>query len=298
MNKQIQGSLALLFATLIWGSTFVAQSLGMAYVGPFTFQAIRCAMGAIGLLPVIYLIDRKKTDGKTFLSRFLNKRLWIAGICCAIPLFFAANLQQMGLVTTDAGKSAFLTAMYIIFVPLFGIFLRRRPSAMIPISVTLAVAGLYFISCMGVSGIRFSELLLLGCAVAFAIQILFVDKFANQVDPLRLNCLQSGICAALSAIVMLFTETPSIDAIQGSFWSMCYAGFLSMGVAYALQIVGQKHLEPAVASLIMSLESVVAVLCGCIFLHETMTKWEIIGCILVFSAVILAQIPVKKKAPA
>lgn len=294
MSKQLKGSLALLFATVIWGSTFVAQSLGMDHVGPFTFQAIRCAMGAICLLPIIYLMDRKKTDGKNYFTRFLDKKLWKAGICCAIPLFFAANLQQMGMVSTDAGKSAFLTAMYIVFVPIFGIFLRRKPSPMVPLSVLIAVLGLYFLSCVGVTSMEIGDLLLLGCAVAFAIQILFVDKFANAVDPLRLNCLQSGLCAVFSAIVMLFTESPTVTGIQGSFWSMCYAGFLSMGVAYSLQIVGQKQLEPALASLIMSLESVIAVLCGWLFLKETMSQWEIIGCLLVFLAVILSQIPSKK----
>ncbi len=294
MSKQLKGSLALLFATVIWGSTFVAQSLGMDHVGPFTFQAIRCAMGAICLLPIIYLMDRKKTDGNNYFTRFLDKKLWKAGICCAIPLFFAANLQQMGMVSTDAGKSAFLTAMYIVFVPIFGIFLRRKPSPMVPLSVLIAVLGLYFLSCVGVTSMEIGDLLLLGCAVAFAIQILFVDKFANAVDPLRLNCLQSGLCAVFSAIVMLFTESPTVTGIQGSFWSMCYAGFLSMGAAYSLQIVGQKRLEPALASLIMSLESVIAVLCGWLFLKETMSQWEIIGCLLVFLAVILSQIPSKK----
>ena len=299
MKKKIQSCTYLLLAVIIWGSTFVPQSLGMDHVGPFTFQAIRCAMGSVGLLPVIYLFDRKKVDGKNFWSRFCDKQLWKAGFCCAIPLFFAANLQQMGLVSTDAGKSAFLTAMYIVFVPLFGLFFKRKMSVMVPISVVVAVVGLYFLSCFGVTSVNTGDLLLLGCAVAFAVQIIFVDKYANQVDSLRLNCLQAGICAAGSAVVMLFTETPTLAGIQGSWWGMCYAGFLSMGAAYSLQILGQKNLEPAVASLIMSLESVVAVLCGVLFLQEVLTVWETIGCVLVFTAVILSQIPTKtdKKQP-
>jgi len=284
-----------LLAVIIWGSTFVAQSLGMDHVGPFTFQAIRCGLGAVGLLPVIFLFDRKKNDGKGFLSRFLDKQLWKAAICCAIPLFLAANLQQLGIVSTDAGKSAFLTAMYIVFVPLIGLAFRKKPSAMVPFAVILAVVGLYFLSCYGVSGINIGDIYLLGCAVAFAFQIIFVDKYANSVDPLRLNCLQAALCAVGSAIVMAFTETPTLSGIQGSWWAMCYAGFLSMGAAYTLQILGQKHMEPTLASLIMSLESVVAVLCGTIFLHEQLTVWETIGCILVFAAVILSQIPIKSK---
>ena len=295
MKKQLQGSLSLLFAVLIWGSTFVAQSLGMDHVGPFTFQAIRCGMGALCLLPVIYLFDRKKHDGKTFLSRFTDKKLLKAVISCSIPLFLATNLQQMGIVSTDAGKSAFLTAMYIVFVPIIGVFFRRKMSAVAVISVVIAVVGLYFLSCFGVTSINMGDLLLLGCAIAFGFQIIFIDKYANDVDPLRLNCMQAAMCAIGSAIVMLFTETPTLSGIAGSWWAMCYAGVLSMGIAYSLQIIGQKDVEPTLASLIMSLESVVAVLCGVIFLHESLTKWETIGCILVFSAVILSQLPIGTK---
>jgi len=285
----------LFLATLLWGSTFVAQSLGMDHVGPFTFQAIRCGIGAIALLPIIYLFDLKDGHGKDFWIRFADKTLWKAAISCALPLFFATNLQQMGMVTVDAGKSGFLTAMYIVFVPVFRIFQNQKPSPMVPISVVIAVVGLYFLSCMGVTSVSAGDLLLLACAVAFALQILFVDKYVDRVDCLRLNCLQAAICSVGSSVVMFLTETPTIEGIQGSFWALCYAGVLSMGIAYSLQIIGQKHLEPTLASLVMSLESVIAVLCGVIFLQERMTTWEIIGCVLVFTAVILSQIPVKEK---
>lgn len=295
MKQKLSGSLLLLIATVIWGSAFVAQSIGMDHVGPFTFQAIRCAMAAVGLLPVIYLFDRKRLDGKTFLTRFSDKKLWTAAICCAIPLFFAINLQQVGIVSTDAGKSAFLTAMYIVFVPVFGAVIGKKPSPMVIPGVILAVTGLYFLSCMGVTAVGAGDIALLLCAAAFAIQILFVDKFAPEVDPLRLNCLQSLLCAVGSAIVMAFTETPTLSGIAGSWWPMCYAGFLSMGAAYSLQILGQKNLEPSLASLIMSLESVFAVLFGWLFLHQTMTLWESIGCCVMFAAIILSQIPTKKK---
>lgn len=292
MKKNLLGSISLLLATVIWGSAFVAQSVGMDHVGPYTFQAIRCAMAAIGLVPVIAIFDAGKNDGKNFISRFADKKLWMAGVLAGIPLCFAANLQQIGILYTDAGKSAFLTAMYIIFVPLIGIFLKRRPSPMIPVCVLLAAIGLYFLSCAGVSGINIGDICLLLCALAFAVQITVIDRFAQIVDPLRLNCIQAGVCAAGSALVMLFTETPTLDGIAGSWWPMCYAGFLSMGVAYSLQIIGQKHLDPAPASLIMSLESVFAALSGWLFLQETMTFEESVGCILVFLAVILSQIPI------
>lgn len=295
MNQKLRGSLSLLIATLIWGSTFVAQSVGMDYIGPFTFQAVRCGLAAVGLVPVIWLFDRKLNDGKTFLKRWLDKRLWKAGILCGIPLFLACNLQQLGLVDTDAGKSAFLTAMYIVIVPVLGIFLKKKPSIMVPISVTLAVCGLYCLSCVGVTQISTGDLLLIACALMFAVQILCVDHFAADADALRMNAIQAAVCAVLSGIVVLFTETPSMDAIWDCWFPLSYAGFLSMGAAYSLQIIGQKHIEPAAASLIMSLESVFAVLFGCLLLRETMTGWEITGCALMFLAVVLSQIPVPAK---
>lgn len=298
MKQQLKGSLYLLLATVIWGSTFVAQSVGMDYVGPFTFQAARCFLAVIGLLPVVCIADRFQNDGNTFFSRWADKKLWKAGILCGIPLFLACNLQQLGLVETDAGKSAFLTAMYIIFVPVFSIFLKKKPPVWVWISVPLAVAGLYFLSCVGVSSIGAGDLLLIGCALMFALQILFVDRFADSVDALRLNLIQALVCSILSYIVVLFTETPSWQAVASCWLPIGYAGFLSMGAAYSLQILGQKHLDSTPASLIMSLESVVAVLCGCLILKETMTAWEILGCVLMFIAIILSQIPAKSKKPA
>ena len=295
MNKQLRSILYILLATLIWGSTFVAQSVGMDHIGPFTFQAIRCFIGALGMLPVIAIADKKKTDSKSFASRWNDKKLWKAGILCGIPLFLACNLQQLGIVETDAGKSAFLTAMYIVIVPILGIFLKKKPSKMIPISVLLAVGGLYCLSCVGVTTISTADLLLLACAFMFAVQIIVVDLLGISVDPLRLNAIQALVCAVLSGIAMAITETPTWQTILPCWLPLCYAGFLSMGAAYSLQIMGQRHLQPSAASLVMSLESVFAVLCGCLILKETLTKWEILGCVLVFAAVILSQIPDKKK---
>lgn len=295
MKNRLQGSLLLLFTTVIWGSSFVAQSVGMDHVEPFTFQAIRCGLAVIGLLPIIWLVDRTKKDGKTFVSRFMDRTLLKAGLFCGIPLFFAINLQQIGIVYTDSGKAAFITAMYIVFVPILGLLLKRKPSPMVPVSVGLAVIGLYFLSCMGVTEISVGDWFLLGCAVAFAIQILVVEHYAASIDGLRLNCLQALFCSVSSAVVMLLTESPTLTGIQGSWWPMCYSGFLSMGAAYSLQILGQQKLESTPASLIMSLESVFAVLFGWLFLHEMLTFWETLGCILVFIAVILSQIPMPTK---
>lgn len=298
MKKSLQGSLWLVLATIIWGSTFVAQSMGMDHIGPFTFQAVRCAMGALFLIPVAAVTDRFKKDGSTFVKRWLDKKLWKAAVLCGIPLFVAAGLQQMGLVDTDAGKSAFLTAMYIVFVPLIGIFRKKKPSKWVPLSVVLGVVGLYFLSCMGVTSISAGDLLLMGCAVAYAVQITCIDIFANEVDPVRLNCLSCLIVSAISAVVVVFTETPTWEAVSGCWGALLYAGVLSMGIAYTLQILGQKHVEASTASLLMSLESVFAVLSGWIVLGDTMSVWESVGCVLIFAAIVISQLPEKKKAAA
>lgn len=299
MKKQLQGSLCLLLGTVIWGSAFVAQSVGMDHLGPFAFQAIRCALAVIGLLPVIAIADRFQRDGKSFWARWRSPKLWKASVLCGIPLFLASSFQQVGLVYTSAGKSAFLTAMYIVIVPILGLFLHRKSSKMIPVSVVLAVIGLYLLSCMGVTEINKGDLYLLGCAFLFAVQITCIDRFGKEVDGLRLNLLQALICSLLSAVVMGFTERPTTAAIWDCRLPLCYAGFLSMGFAYSLQIFGQRDVEPAAASLIMSLESVFAAVFGWLILHETMTVWETTGCVLVFTAVILSQIqiPAKRRNP-
>ena len=294
MKQQIKGTLALLIATIIWGSTFVAQSVGMDHIGPFTFQTARSFLAVMSLIPIIAISDHFKNDNSSFFARWKSKKLWIAGILCGVPLFLASNLQQVALVDTSAGKSAFLTAMYIVIVPIIGLLLKQKPNRWVPVSVLLAALGLYCLSCIGVERIQIADLLLLGCALMFALQITFVDIFADSVDALRLNLIQVLVCAILSLIVMCFTEKPSWQAISASWLPLCYAGILSMGIAYSLQIVGQKFLPPTPASLLMSLESVFAVLCGCLILKERLTTWETIGCILVFAAVILSQLPDKK----
>lgn len=293
MKQKMQSSSMLLIATIIWGSSFVSQSIAMSHMGPFTFQAIRCGLAVIALIPLIAIFDR--LQGESFLKRWKDKRLWKAGLLCGIPLFFAVNLQQLGLVDVDPGKSAFLTAMYIVIVPIIGIFRKKKPSIMIPVSVVLAVVGLYFLSCVGVKSISTGDLLLLGCALMFAVQIVFVDKYAQCVDALRLNTIQSLICMILSSLVMLFTETPTMEGINACWLPLIHVGVLSMGVSYSLQIIGQKNLEPSTASLIMSMESVFAVLFNWIITRTLLNTNEAIGCVLVFVAVILSQLPEKVK---
>lgn len=295
MKEKIKGIFALLFATLIWGTAFIAQSVGMDHIGPMTFQAVRCALAVVFLIPAAFLFDISNHQQKSFFKKWADPRLWKTGLICGFTLFVAAGLQQTALVFTSAGKAGFITAMYIVLVPVLGLFLKRMPSPVIWISVLLAVAGLYLLSCMGVSEINIGDVMLLFCALAFAVQITLIDLFAVGLDGIRLNCVQSFVCSALSAIVMFFTETPHMNDILSCWLPLCYAGILSMGVAYTLQIVGQQRLDPAPASLIMSLESVFAAVFAWLLLRERMSTWELFGCLLVFSAVILSQIPVKTK---
>lgn len=291
MKKQLRGSISLLAATLIWGSAFIAQSVGMEHIGPFTFQTIRCGLAVLFLVPLSLLFD--KGNRKTFIEKWSDPRLWKAGCICGCALFVAASLQQVGLVYTDAGKAGFLTAMYIVLVPVLGLFLKQKPPKTTVFSVILAVAGLYLLSCLGVSEINKGDLLMMGCALAYAVQITCIDRLASDLDGLRLNCVQALVVTVLSVPFMAFTETVDAGNILICWLPLCYAGILSMGVAYTLQIVGQKHLEPTTASLIMSLESVIAALCGWLILKETMTIPELLGCGLVFAAVIISQLPEK-----
>ena len=298
MKNKLLGIIILLFTTIIWGSAFVSQSVAMEHMGPFSFQAIRCAIAAIGLLPVVAISDKLQTTPISYWNGWKNKKLWIAGILCGIPLFIACNLQQLGLAEdTDPGKSGFLTAMYVVIVPIIGLFRKKKMSIMIPISVTLAVIGLYCLSCMGATTISIGDLLTLGCALMFAIQITFIDIFAASMDPFRLNTIQALVCTVLSGSIAIFTETVSWQDIGSSIIPLIHTGFFSMGLGYAMQIIGQKKTDPTLASLIMSLESVFAVIFGWIFCSDKLTVSESIGCILVFSAVIVSQIEFNRKKP-
>ena len=291
MSKKLQGILALLVATIIWGSTFIAQSVGMDYIGPFTFLTMRAVLAVPFLVILIFLIERNPA---ATVKKWSDPKLWKAGFVCGISLFVAAGLQQVGIIHTTAGKAGFITAMYILLVPILGIFLGKMPPITAWVSVALAVAGLYFLSCVGVSQVNIGDLYLLGCAFTYAIQITLVDQYGPGLDGFRLNCVQSLVCGIFAAIFMFCTEEPVMSDILACWTSIAYAGILSMGIAFSLQIIGQKYVEPTPASLIMSLESVFAVLCGWLLLNERMTKYETLGCILVFVAVILSQIPVKK----
>lgn len=294
MKNKLRSSISLLLATLIWGTAFIAQSVGMDLIGPFTFQAIRCALAILFLIPATTLLELGKCSPKESFQKWKDPVLWKSGVICGGALFIAQSLQQIGLIYTDAGKAGFITAMYIVLVPVLGLFFKQKPPKAAIFSVILAVIGLYLLSCLGVSQINIGDIFLIGCALAFAVQITCIDRLAGNLDGLRLNCIQAIVVTTLSLPFMLFTETVVVTNILACWLPLCYAGILSMGVAYSLQIIGQKGLEPTTASLIMSLESVVAALAGWLILKETMNGWELLGCCLVFAAVILSQLPEKK----
>lgn len=293
MKNKLRGSLSLLAATVIWGFAFIAQSVGMELIGPFTFQMIRCFLAVLFLLPFSLILDLGKCSVGESLKKWKNPRLWKAGMLCGLALFAASSLQQIGLVYTDAGKAGFLTAMYIVLTPILGLFWKRKPPKTTFFSVLLAVVGLYLLSCMGVTEVNKGDLYLMGCALAFAVQINCIGHFAEGLDGFRMNCIQALTVAVLSIPFVALTETVDTANLLACWLPLCFAGMLSMGLAYSLQIVGQKHLEPSPAALIMSLESVFAALGGWWLLNERMTVPELIGCGLVFAAVVLSQIPEK-----
>ena len=284
-----------MLAALIWGSAFVAQSVGMDYIGPFTFNSVRSFLGAIVLLPVIWYTGRTKKTEIQQDRRQERKDLIMGGICCGVILTVSSSLQQIGLMYTSAGKAGFITALYILIVPVLGMFLGKKVGIKTWIGVVLAVIGMYLLCITSGFSISYGDFMVLLCAFVFSLHILTVDYFSPKVDGVKLSSIQFLVCGILSAIPMIVKEQPQAADILAAWLPIAYAGVLSSGVAYTLQIVCQKHLNPTVASLIMSLESVFAVLTGWLILHEKLSIREFTGCVLVFAAIILAQLPEKMK---
>lgn len=296
MKQQIKSSLILLLTATIWGVAFVAQSVGMEYIGPFTFNAIRCVLGGMVLIPVILVLKKKKETGAENQEKEDKKTLWMGGIACGVILCIASNLQQFGIMEASVGKSGFFTALYIVMIPVIGIFIGKHPGIKLWFCVALAVVGMYLL-CMkdGSFTIERADIMLLLCALAFSFHILVVDYFSPKVDGVKMSCIQFFVCGVLSAVGMLFTETPDISNIQAAWLPLLYAGLLSCGVGYTLQIVGQKGINPVIASLIMSLESVISALAGWVILGQVLSPKEILGCVLMFVAIIITQIPIGNK---
>lgn len=295
MNQKLKGNIILFITAIVWGVSFVAQSSGMSYVGPNTFIGIRTLLGGIVLLPVIAVIDSGRKKAGTYQKTDFTKLLIYGGIC-GLCLWAASTLQTYGLadgITT--GESGFITALYIIFVAVFGVFAGRKISGKIICGVLLAMVGMYFLCLFG-SGLSFGrgQLITLICAVIFSIHILVIDKFSPHVDGVKLSCTQFFVAGILGCIMMFLLEKPEWSAITSCWLEIGYAGIMSCGVAYTLQIIGQKYADPTSASIIMSLESVFSALAGWVLLGQSLSLSQIAGCVLMFTAIILVQLPDKK----
>lgn len=300
MSKKMRGNLMLLLTALIWGTAFVAQSAGMDHVQPFTYNGVRTLIGGLVLIPVIMLFDRlKPADSRPSAAeqKAINKNSLIGGICCGTVLCVASCFQQFGVSMTTAGKAGFITALYIVIVPLMGVFIKKKIPKIIWLCVAIAVAGFYLLCVKEGFSVGTGDLLVLCCAFFFSIHIMVIDHFtAGKVDGVRMSCVQFLVAGIMAIVLMFLFEEPTLASIWDARVSILYAGVMSCGVAYTLQILGQKDTDPTTATLLMSLESVFAALSGWVLLHESLSLKEIFGCAMVFAAVILAQIPLPVKA--
>ena len=271
---KIKNGIMLVLTAFIWGTAFVAQSVGMDYLGPFTFNGVRSLIGGAALLPCIWLFQKGKGKATEKPSRGARKELIAGGIACGLLLFAASSLQQIGIQYTTAGKAGFITAFYIVIVPVLGIFLHKKINGKVWGAVAIALAGLYFLCITEKFAVGKGDILIFLCALVFSIHILVIDYFSPKVDGVKMSCIQFFVCGIVSLPPMFFTETPKIGAIVEGWAPLLYAGVLSCGVAYTLQIIGQKNVNPAVASLILSLESCFSVLAGWMVLGEKLSMRE------------------------
>lgn len=315
MSKKMRGNLMLMLTAFIWGSSFVAQKSGMDLIGPLAFNGIRTLIGGIVLIPAIMFLKNWKVKkalqaGETAAEvseedrKKENRLLIIGGICCGIALLVASNLQQIGIFYTTAGKAGFITALYVVLVPICGLFIGKKVRPVIWLCVLASAVGLYLL-CMPAEGgfghINKGDLLIMLCALCFTGHILVIDYFSPKVDGVKLSCMQFFVAGILSIILMfpldpaLGFDLPSFSTLIDSWLPVLYAGVLSCGVAYTLQIVAQADTDPTVASMILCLESVFAVIAGMIILGESMSLREIAGCLIMFAAIVVSQLPAKEE---
>lgn len=305
-GQKMKNSGLLALTALIWGVAFVAQSVGMEYVGPFTFNAVRSLIGGMALLPCIYWQQRRRQKGG--MSEEMrtagpageaagnespaasSRTLWAGGILCGLALCVASSLQQIGIAYTTVGKAGFITALYIVIVPVLGIFMKKKTGLLVWVSVALAAAGLYFLCMTEELSVGRGDLYVLGCAGVFSLHILLIDWFSPRTDGVKLSCIQFFVCGIVALAAALLWESPQPEAILAAWAPILYAGVLSCGVGYTLQVIGQKGLDPTVASLILSLESLFSVLAGWVLLGQSLSGREIAGCILMSAAIVLAQL--------
>ncbi|MCL2704351.1 MAG: DMT family transporter [Defluviitaleaceae bacterium] len=289
----VKGNVMVLITTMIWGAAFVAQRSGMEHVDPFTFLAVRFFIGGCVTMAAAPLFARMAKTRQSFTDLF-SKGTIKAGMCCGAALFIAASLQQSGMQYTTAGKGGFLTTLYVIFVPIIGLFLRKKPRVWVWFGMALAVAGTYFLSVNEGFTINQGDLLILCCALFFAFHILIIDRFAGSHDGIAMSSVQFFTVSVFAGVFMVLFETPRVSDIIACTIPLLYTGLLSSGVAYTLQIKVQKITAPSVAAILLSMESVFAALAGYLFIAEILTARELLGCALVLAAVITAQIPGKK----
>ena len=302
-NQKLKGNLLLLLTAFVWGLSFISQSKGVETVPPVAFNGIRSILGGAVLLPVICFLDKQKQKKGRPVQKF-DKTLLFGGLICGAFLCLASTLQTIGMLETSPGKAGFITALYMVIVPIVGLFMGKRPRPIILISVLVAVAGLYLM-CITPGALTFNtgDLLVLCCAFVFTGHILAIDHFSPKVDGVKLACLQFFVCGIINLIWMCFDEIPSVQTVRNAWASIGYSGILSCGVAYTLQIVGQKYTDPTSASILMSLESVFATLSTVVLIAlgwdltgGAMTLREIVGCVLMFVAIILVQLPERHPA--
>lgn len=302
MGKKLKSDALLMLTALIWGTSFVAQKEGMDLLGPLAFNGIRTLIGAIVLIPVILLFSKKDDSKSPEERKAENKTLIIGGVCCGLALCLAGNVQQIGIFYTSVSHSGFITALYVVIVPILGLFLKKRVPFIMWCCVIASAIGLYLL-CIPASGfghVNKGDIIILLCAVLFAVHILIIDYFSPKVDGTKMSCIQFFIAGILSLILMgpvdsaLGFDLPTLTAVTGSWLPLLYSGVLSCGVAYTLQIVAQKDADPTVASMILCLESVFALIAGMIILREMMSPREVIGCVLMFAAIVVANLPTKQ----
>lgn len=286
--------LMLTICAAVWGSSFVAQSTGARFVGPFTFISLRSLLGSLSLLPVIALrTKQQKKNLAAYEAQKAEEKKWLpkGGLACGVALCVASTLQQFGIDRgTSSGKAGFITALYILMVPIFSVVLKKRIRPIIWPCAAASLAGLYLL-CVKDSSVQPSDGYVLACAVIYAVHILVIDHVSPHVDGVKLSCVQFFVAGVLSGIPMLLFEDVSPELIKGAALSLAYSGIMSSGVAYTLQILGQQRTEPTVASMVMSLESVFAMLTGMVVLREIPTLRETLGCVLMFAAIVVAQLP-------
>ena len=296
-KTQLKANILLLLTAAIWGLAFVAQKVGAEHVGAFTYNGIRFALGSISLIPLILFLNKKKGENeKTKNNDRDSLKLTVkAGIIAGCALFIATSLQQMGVMGTTAGKAGFITGLYMVIVPILGLFLKQKVNKSTWLGIVIAIIGLYLLSINEDFSISNGDLLVLIGSVGWAVHILLIDNFTKKIDPLKLSSVQFATCSILSLVMAIIFEDINMVGISGAMVSILYGGLLSVGVAYTLQVVAQKNAKPSHAAILLSMESVFGALGGAMFLGERIGARGLVGCILIFIAIIISQLKPSEK---